>query len=123
MTAAYVHPSQCSKIAGVQESRFKGNLGILLKQGIHYAASYKTRYISFFDWDHLVLLYMGDQERLSGGVYCCMTVTRNKHLMRKALLAFLERAYQAATRGEDSLPPIVPAVDEDAIVSIRRRRG
>lgn len=90
-------------------SYFKGNSFILLKQAVNYANRYKTKYVAFFDWVTLLLIFLGDQEENSGGIWCCATLIDDRKKMRRALLGFLERAYQASIAGgEQHLPPLIP---------------
>ncbi|KAH7320611.1 hypothetical protein B0I35DRAFT_407684 [Stachybotrys elegans] len=90
-------------------SLFKSNSNTLIRQAVHYANSYETQYIALFDWDTLVLLHLEDQEGPAGGDYCYMTVIQDKSLMRRALLGFLERAYQDAM-GTRNLP-VFPTIN------------
>lgn len=98
-------------VAAVQRdgSYFGGNSFILLKQAVNYANQYNTKYVAFFDWETLFLIFLDDQEGTSGGMWCCATVIRDRKKMRRALLGFLERAYQASVAGgEQCLPPLLP---------------
>lgn len=103
-------------------SRFAGNAWILLKQAVNYADQYETRYIAFFDWNTLLLLVLADQEGPTGGFWCYASLIRDRRNMRRALLGFLERAYQAKM-GADNLPPLIPPVADASAGSSSRRRG
>lgn len=89
-------------------SGFRGKSYTYLRQAVLYAFTYDTPYIAFFDWDALILIVMADlmPGKLIGGDFCYMSVITDKRLMRRALLGFLERAYQASVNGgERGMPP------------------
>ncbi|KAL2128677.1 hypothetical protein VTI74DRAFT_8851 [Chaetomium olivicolor] len=75
-----------------------------LKQISAYAMNNRTQYCALFDWDALVLVRflevdptktVADCQRAGIGRYCEMTYipNRDSHLMRPALLGFLQQAY------------------------------
>lgn len=47
---------------------FKDNSAILMKQATNYANQYSTRYVAFFGWNCLILLYLVDAEENNGGL-------------------------------------------------------
>lgn len=102
-------------------SRFGGNALILLKQAVNYADQYQTQYVAFFDWNTLLLLVLDDQEGPNGGIWCHASLIRNRGNMRRALLGFLARAYQASL-GDNDLLPLIPPVAGAAESSGRKRR-
>lgn len=89
---------------------FKGKSNTYVRQAVLYAHTYETPYIAFFDWDTLVLIVLtqmvpGD---LIGGDFCYVSVITDKRLMRRALLGFLERAYQSSVNGGERGMPRFP---------------
>ncbi|KAL2689403.1 hypothetical protein Neosp_003456 [[Neocosmospora] mangrovei] len=74
---------------------FAGNSNILLKQAVNYSNQYETKYIAFFDWDSLLLIYLEDAEEDNGGTCCCVELLEDRSRFRRALLGFLEAAYQS----------------------------
>lgn len=105
-------------------SSFRGNSRILVKQAVNYAKQYGTRYVAFFDWNCLVLLFLEDQEGLVGGQWCYVTLIRSRKDIRPALLAFLERAFQSSVLGEASLPRFGPyPVSSTTRLEVPRRSG
>ncbi|RSL53802.1 hypothetical protein CEP54_010215 [Fusarium duplospermum] len=93
---------------------FEGNAEILLKQAVNYASQYKTKYIAFFDWETLVLIYLENAEKRNGGNWCHIEIVTDRRQMRRALLGFLEAGYQSCggmTRGGPVYPmPQIPSM-------------
>lgn len=105
-------------------SYFGGNSETLLKQAVNYAEQYGTRYVAFFDWNCLVLLFLEEQEELVGGQWCYVTLIRRRRNIRPALLAFLERAFQSSVYGESQLPRFGPyPISSTARLDVPRRSG
>ncbi|KAF7557073.1 hypothetical protein G7Z17_g892 [Cylindrodendrum hubeiense] len=90
------------------ETFFEKNSYILLKQAVNYADQYNTRYIAYFDWRCLVLLHLTQANESDGGDCCYVTFVKGRKNFRRALLGFLERAYQSSVRGEDAMPRFGP---------------
>ncbi|KAL2885054.1 hypothetical protein HOO65_080004 [Ceratocystis lukuohia] len=107
---ACVSPSDYHSTVDSQVSLFRGDILTIIKQGVNYSESYETRYIAFFDWDVLLLLYFGDRIGTTGGSWCSLAIITDKRHMRKALLGFLERAYKSSVSGEARLSSIVPSI-------------
>ncbi|KAM6535576.1 hypothetical protein FALCPG4_005130 [Fusarium falciforme] len=82
-------------MAGKISTLFSHNSNILLKQAVNYCSQYETKYIAFFDWDSLLLIYLEDAEGNNGGIYCCIELLRDRSRFRRAFLGFLEAAYQS----------------------------
>ncbi|RSL78765.1 hypothetical protein CEP51_007929 [Fusarium floridanum] len=99
---------------GGKPTSFEGNAEILLKQAVNYACLYQTKYIAFFDWETLVLIYLGNIEKRIGGNWCHVEIVTDRRQMRRALLGFLEAAYQSCGgrfRGGPVYPiPQVPSM-------------
>ncbi|KAL6361331.1 hypothetical protein LRP88_04798 [Fusarium phalaenopsidis] len=74
---------------------FYGNAEILLKQAVNYSFQYQTKYIAYFDWDTLLLIYLEDAEGTNGGIYCCVELLMDRSQFRRAFLGFLEAVYQS----------------------------
>jgi hypothetical protein len=98
-------------------SAFENKSEIILRQAVHYAHTYNTPYVAFFDWDTLFLIVLADQdeEEMIGGEYCYVTVVQDKRLMRRALLGFLARAMESSLNGGERGLPQFP-------VTVPRRR-
>lgn len=89
--------------------RFDDKSGILMKQAVHYAYSFGTKYVALFDFRTLVLLYMKDLQDNDGGFQCLATVIKSKSKMRRALLGFLAKAY--LTQKDKRVAPPQPLSD------------
>ncbi|RTE73953.1 hypothetical protein BHE90_011615 [Fusarium euwallaceae] len=81
--------------AGEISTLFSANSNILLKQAVNYSLQYETKYIAYFDWDTLLLIYLQDAEDINGGIYCYIELLTDRSQFRRALLGFLEAAYQS----------------------------
>ncbi|KAH6974731.1 hypothetical protein EDB80DRAFT_880231 [Ilyonectria destructans] len=125
--AAMPPPGQPHEVSIAQSrgvSYFDGNSYILLKQAVNYADQYGTRYVAFFDWNCLVLLFLEEQEELDGGQWCYLTLIRRRENIRPALLGFLERAFQSSVLGESRLPRFGPyPVGSTTRLEVPRRSG
>ncbi|KAM0417398.1 hypothetical protein ACHAPT_012633 [Fusarium lateritium] len=93
--------------AGKISTLFSRNSHILLKQAVNYSRQYKTKYIALFDWDALLLIYLEDAKDMSGGTWCCIELLTDRSRFRRALLGFLEAAYQSR-RGHGHGGPAYP---------------
>ncbi|KAK5998742.1 hypothetical protein PT974_01124 [Cladobotryum mycophilum] len=99
---------------------FKRNSLKMMKQAVNYGNAYDINYVALFDWNTLVLVYLGARTLNVGGEWCYVTVTTDKRQMRKALLSFLERACLSATEGEDTLVPAFAAPPRIEVSQPRR---
>ncbi|KAF5002050.1 hypothetical protein FDECE_10747 [Fusarium decemcellulare] len=102
-----------------QGGLFEDNASIIMKQAVNYAEQYGTNYVAFFDWKTLLLIVLEQREVYSGGMWCCVSLIRDRKQMRRALLGFLYRAYCISVDGHP-LPPLLPAVGHRRA---RRNRG
>ncbi|KAJ4316479.1 hypothetical protein N0V84_007835 [Fusarium piperis] len=92
------------------DTEFEDNAEILLKQAVNYSHQYKTEYVAFFDWDTLLLIYLGDVENFDGGKWCHIELVTDRRQMRRALLGFLEAAYRSSRGGGPRYPhPEIPS--------------
>lgn len=95
-----------SQAGQTHRSYFLAGSHRLLRQASAYAIEHRTRYVALFDYDHLVCIYFPELDHrqptaslvtANGGVgdYAELDVYpfSDSHLMRKALLGFLEDAY------------------------------
>lgn len=112
-TQALFRPEQLARQlsrAGKITTLFSLNSQILLKQAVNYSYQYQTKYIAFFDWEYLLLIYLNDAEESNGGTYCCIELLKDRSHFRRALLGFLEAAYQSRG-GYASGGPTYPTVN------------
>ncbi|OAA58493.1 hypothetical protein SPI_06566 [Niveomyces insectorum RCEF 264] len=100
--------NQMTDTATYASFSFESNSSIIMRQAVHYANSYNTRFVAFFDWTCLLLIVLDDLEENLGGEYCYITLVTERAQMRRALLGFLEGAYQICAGHKANFDDLLP---------------